>query len=68
MSVKFGCYEQFYQQQPLSENIHFQIYSSDEYFIDLTSTFIDLHVIVEKSKYEKPSVAEGLSYQNLFTS
>ena len=26
------------------ENIHFQIYSSEDYFIDLTFTFIDLHV------------------------
>ena len=28
MSEKYGYYEQFDPQQPLSENIHFEIYSS----------------------------------------
>ena len=47
-----------------SENVYFQIYSSEYYFIDLTSTFIDLNVIIRKSNNEKPSAAEGLSYEN----
>ena len=49
MSIKHGYYEQFYPQKPLSENVHFQIYSSENYFIDLISAFIDLQVIIKKS-------------------
>ena len=64
VSVKHGYYEQFYPQQPLSENVHFQIYSNEDYFIDLNSTFIDLNVIVKKSNNEKPGATEGLSYEN----
>ena len=61
VSVKHGYYGQFYPQQPLSENVHFQIYSNEDYFIDLTSTFIDLNVIVKKYNNEQPSAAVGLS-------
>ena len=43
-SVKHCC---SFSQQPLSENIHFHIYSSEDYFIDLTSTFKDFHVTVK---------------------
>ena len=50
----------FYPQQLLSENVYFQIYSSEEHVIDLTFTFIDLQVILKKSNNEKPSAAEGL--------
>jgi len=32
MSEKYGYYEQFYLQQPLSENVHLQIYSSKDCF------------------------------------
>ena len=64
MSVKHVYYEQFYPKQPLSKNVHFQIYSSEDYFIDLNSTFIYFDVIVEKSNNEKPSAAEDLSYEN----
>ena len=28
--LKHGYYEQFYPQQPVSENVHFQIYSSED--------------------------------------
>ena len=61
MKVKHGCYEQIYPQQPLSESEHFQIYSSEDYFIDLASTLIDLYVIAKTSNNEKLSAAEGLS-------
>jgi hypothetical protein len=65
VSVKHGYYEQFYPQQPLSENIHFQIYSNEDYFIDLSSTFIDLKVVVrKKSDNSPPSNVDGLSYEN----
>ena len=30
VSVKHGYYEQFYPQQPLSENVHFQMYSNED--------------------------------------
>jgi hypothetical protein len=63
VSVKHGYYEQFYLQQPLSENGFFQIYASEDCFIDLSSTFIDLCVIVKKFDHEKPSAAEELSYE-----
>ena len=46
VSVKHGYYEEFYLQQPLSKNVHFQIYSNEDYFIEMNSTFIDLNVIV----------------------
>jgi len=49
LRVKHGYYEQFYPLQPFSENVHFQIYSNEDCFIDLTSTFINLHVTVKKS-------------------
>ena len=52
VSVKHGYYGQFYPQQPLSENVHFPIYYSEDYFIDLNSRFIDLHVIFQKSNNE----------------
>ena len=48
VSVKHGYYEQFYPQKPLSENIHFQIYSNEDYFLDFSSRFIDLHLILRK--------------------
>ena len=63
MSVKHGYYEQFYPQQPLSETKNFEIYFSEDYFIDLTSKFIDLYVTVKKSNSEKPIAAERLSYE-----
>ena len=63
MSVKQGYYEQFYLQQPLAENVHFQIYTSENYFIDLTSTLIDLRMIVKKYIEEKPTIAEGWRYE-----
>ena len=59
VSVKHGYYEQFYPQQPLSENVHFQIYSNEDYFIDLNSTFIDLNVIVKKSNNKKQVPPRG---------
>ena len=62
LSVKHGYYEQFYSQL-LSENEDFQTYSSEEDFIDLTSTIIDLQVIVKTSQNEKPSPAEELSHE-----
>ena len=52
VSVRHGYYEQFYPQQPLSENLHFQIYSSEDYSIDLTSKIIDLHVMVKNLTIE----------------
>jgi hypothetical protein len=64
-SVKYGKYEQFHPQQPLSGNIHFQIFSNEDYFIDLSSTFIDLNVVVKKmSDNTTPTAANGLSYEN----
>ena len=48
VSVKHRYYKQFFPQPPLSGNVHFQIFASEDYFMDFTSTFIDLHVIVEK--------------------
>jgi hypothetical protein len=57
-------YEQFYPQQKLSESVHFQIDINEDYFIDFTSTFINLNVIVKKFSNEKPSIAEELSYEN----
>jgi len=48
VSLKHGYFERFYPQEPLSDNFHFQIYSSEDYFIDLNSTFIDLHGTVKK--------------------
>ena len=63
VSVKYGYYEQFYPQKPMSENVHYQTYSSNNYFIDLTATFLDLHTIVKKSNNEKPNAAWGFSYQ-----
>ena len=48
-SIVHGYYEQFYPQQLLSEIVHLQIYSSEDYFTDLTSTLIYLHEIVKKS-------------------
>ena len=45
VSVKHGYYQPIYPHQPVSKNVQFQIHSSKDYFIDLTSTFIDLHVI-----------------------
>jgi hypothetical protein len=62
-SVKPEHFEQFYPQQTLFENIHFQIYSNEDYFIDLTSIFIDLKAIVKKFNNDKPSAADGLSYE-----
>jgi len=41
VGVKHGYHGQFYPQQPLSKNLNFLIYSSEDYFIDLTSAFID---------------------------
>ena len=35
----------FIRNNHLSENLHFQIYSCEDYFVDLTSTFIDLLMI-----------------------
>jgi len=65
VSVKYGYYEQFHPQQPLSENIHFQIFSNEDYFIDLSSTFIDLNVVVKKkSDNTTPNAGDGLSYEN----
>ena len=61
MSAKHGYHEQFYPQKPLSENVCFQICSREDHFIDLTSTFMDLHVVVKKFNTENPSAAEGLS-------
>ena len=61
MSVKLGYCDQFYLQQLLSENVHFQIFSSEDYFIYLTSTPVDLLGIVKISNNEKPSAVEGLS-------
>ena len=43
--------------------MHFQIYSSEGYFIDLTSHFKS-DKIVKKSNNGKPSAAKGLSYGN----
>ena len=54
VSVKHGYYEQFYV----------QIYSSEDYLIDLTSTFINLHNIAKEPNYEKRNAAKGLSYEN----
>ena len=33
VSVKHGYYEQFYPQQSLSKDIHFQIFSNEDYFV-----------------------------------
>ena len=63
MSVKHGYYEQFYPQNSLSGYVDFQIYSSED-FIDLTSIYIDLQVIVDESNIEIPNAVEGLSYEN----
>ena len=52
-SLKHGYYEKSYPQKPLSENVNFQVYSSEVCFIDLPSSFIELHVIVKKSNNEK---------------
>ena len=62
---KIHCYyEQFYTQQPLCENIRFQIYSKEDYFGDLSSTFIDLHVVVKKFDNKVSSLTYGISYEN----
>ena len=61
VSVKHGYYEQFYPQQPLSENVPFQIYSSKDYFIDLTSAFLVLHVIVKKLTVKNQVQPRGYS-------
>jgi hypothetical protein len=42
VSVEHGYYEQFYPQQPSSDNIHSQIYSNEDYFMDMFLTLIDL--------------------------
>ena len=64
VSVKYGHYEQFYPQQSLPENVHFQSYSSEDYFKDFTSTFLDLYVVVKKSNNKKPTSAEVSYYEN----
>ena len=46
------------------KNVRFQIYSSEDHFIDLTSTITDLHAIVKKSNNEKSSASKGLSNEN----
>jgi len=57
----------------LSENIHLRTYSLEDNFIDLSSTFIDLKVVVrKKSDNQTPTVADALSEEryilhNLFT-
>ena len=43
----------------------FEFNSSGEYFKDLTSTFIDFHVVVKKSNNEKPSASEGLFFESM---
>ena len=48
VSVKHGYYEQFHPQQPLSESLYLQIFSSEDFFIVLSSTFIDLNIVVKK--------------------
>ena len=62
--LKHGYYEQFYPQEPLFENIYFQIYSNDYYFIDLSATFIDLKVVARKrSNNEIATASDGLSLE-----
>jgi len=41
VSLKLGYYKRFYRQQTLSENIHFLIYSNEDYLVVISSTFID---------------------------
>ena len=64
VTLKYSYYEQFYPQQPLSENIHFQIYSNEDYFMGLSFKFIDLHVIVKKSDNRMPSLTDDISFEN----
>jgi hypothetical protein len=65
VSVKYRYYEQFHPQQPLSENIPFKVFSNEDYFIDLSSKFIDLNVVVKKkSENTIPIASDGLSYEN----
>jgi len=59
VSVKYGYYEQFHPQQQLSENVDFQIYSSEDHIINLTSTFIDVHLTIKKFNNENLRAAEG---------
>ena len=62
--VKHSCYEQFYPQQLLSENIHLKIYSNEGYLMDLSSTFTHLLVIVKKFDNEIHCLIDGISYEN----
>ena len=64
VSVRHGYCEQIYPKEPLSETIHFQIYSNEDYFVDMSSTFIDLHVVVKKSDNEMPILTDGIPYEN----
>jgi hypothetical protein len=65
VSVKHGYYEQFHPQPPLSENLYLQIFSGEDFFIVLSSTFIDLNIVVKKkSDNQTPIATDGLSYKN----
>jgi len=64
VSVNYG-YEQFHPQPPLPETMHFQIFSNEDYFVDFSSTFIDLNVVVKKkSDNQTHNAIDGLSYEN----
>ena len=72
MSVEYRYHEEYYPEQTLNENVHFQNYSSKDCFIDLASTFIYLHFNIKTLNKEKPSFVDGLSYEkcllrNFFT-
>ena len=65
VSVKQVYYDKFYPQLPLSENIHFQIYSNEEYFLVISSRFIDLKFAMRKnSDNQTPTATDGLSNEN----
>ena len=64
VSVRHGYCEQIYPKEPLSETIHFQIYSNEDYFADMSSTFKDLHVVFKKYDSEMPSLTDKIFYEN----
>jgi len=59
--VKPESHKQYHPQKLLSENIYFKIYFSDDNFIDLTSTFIGLLVIVKKNLKIKTNLYRQIS-------
>ena len=63
LTVNPDYYDQCYPKQP-PENIHFQIYSNEDYFADMSSTFKDLHVVFKKYDSETPSLTDKIFYEN----